>query len=127
MTTIISQTHFGVAGGARLIAIAAFSNSELVTACRNESGILLLIGWRIAPDTNKITRLGDTSHEEVGEVDETAMVILGRIVVTAVRDGSGNLLLISWSALSLETITRLGDSHHTGTGHASLIAITAVT
>jgi hypothetical protein len=127
MPTNISQTHSGGAGRASHIAIGSLAASDFVTACKNDSGILQLIGWRIEPRSSEIVRLGDTSQERVGEVDEVAMATLGSMVVTAVRDGDGRLLLISWSARSLDSISRLGDSEHTNTGHASLIAIAALT
>ena len=127
MQTKISVAGTGAAGEASDIAIRAFSSTEVLTAFKNGSGILELIGWLADNGTNKIVRAGDSSREKVGTVSEVALALMGRIAVTAVKDGSGNLFLISWSASPLlASIKRLHDSG-TQAGAASLIAITPVT
>ena len=127
MKTLISVAGTGSAGEAKDIAIRAFSDSEVLTACKNGSNVLELIGWLADETKKKITRAGDSRKEKVGNVDEVALALMGRIAVTAVKDGTGNLFLISWSAPPLlASIKRLHDSG-THAGAASLIAITPVT
>jgi hypothetical protein len=127
MHTNLSPASSGGAGEATNIAVQAFSETEFLTACKNGSGILELIGWLGKTGDKKLTRAGDSTKQKVGKVDEVALALMGRIAVTAVKDGSGDLLLISWSAPPLlASITRLHDSG-TQAGAASLIAVTAVT
>jgi len=127
MHTSLSPVSSGGAGAATNIAVQAFSDSEILTACKNGSGILELIGWLGKEGDKKLMRAGDSTKERVGKVDEVALALMGRIAVTAVKDGSGHLFLISWSAPPLlASIKRLHDSG-TQAGAASLIAVTPVT
>ena len=65
------------------------------------------------------------SGSQAGVVGEVALLCLGRRAITAVRDGGGKLLLISWDlAGGLNSITRLADSGSQA-GAASLVALTA--
>jgi hypothetical protein len=95
----------------------------IVTAVRNASGDLLLISWRISPDGTTFDRLDD-SGTQAGEVSEIAIAGSegGPRAVTAVRDGGGDLLLISWDIAQDGTITRLDDSANDA-GQATNIAI----
>jgi hypothetical protein len=98
----------------------------IVTAVRDGGGNLLLISWRISPDGINFTRLDDSAGE-AGAVSEIAMAgsesgPTGTRAVTAVRDGGGNLLLISWDIAQDGTITRLDDSAGDA-GQATKIAI----
>jgi hypothetical protein len=126
MTTVIKPAGGNGAGSASLIALKAFpdGSSEIVTALKNGSGNLELIGWRLSDD-NKITREAD-SLQQAGTVDQIALTLIGRRAVTAVRSGSGNLLLISWDVPSqIPAITRLHDSG-TDAGAVTNIAMTAI-
>ncbi|MFN2589068.1 MAG: hypothetical protein ABR613_13260 [Actinomycetota bacterium] len=100
------------AGEASLIKIVALPDGKFVVACRTAEGSLKLISWRLNPD-GSLTRLGD-SGSAAGAVSEIALLDVsgpgGNFVVTAVRDGSGNLKLISWNVSAAGTIARLGDS-----------------
>jgi hypothetical protein len=77
------------------VAVAAFGDGEVMTACRDGSGDLLLIGWLTPPAEFTITRAADSAGQP-GEISEVALAVLGRRAVTAVLDGSGNLLMLSW-------------------------------
>jgi hypothetical protein len=99
------------------IALAGLDSSHVVTAVRNGSGNLQVIGWTI--DTNgTVTRWAVDGS--AGEISAIAIAVLDgdgptRDIVTAVRDGSNNLLLIAWRAsLDDRTIYRLADSHDQG-------------
>jgi hypothetical protein len=67
----------------------------------------MLITWAV--DLNgKFTRISDSS---AGEVSAVALSVIGNIAVTAVRNGSGNLELITWAIGSEgRGITRMADS-----------------
>jgi hypothetical protein len=95
----------------------------IVTAVRNASGDLKLISWRISPDGTTFDRLDD-SGTQAGKVSEIAIAGSeeGTRAVTAVRDGAGNLKLISWDIAQDGTITRLDDSANEA-GQATNIAI----
>jgi hypothetical protein len=123
MVTSITPLGAKSAGEATHIAAQAFSSTEILTACRNGSGNLELIGW--LSNSSLITRAADSGHE-AGEVGEVALSLLGRQAITAVRSGSGNLLLISWDCpFQLGTLTRQADSGHLA-GAADLICATTV-
>ncbi|SED14292.1 hypothetical protein SAMN05519104_2888 [Rhizobiales bacterium GAS188] len=123
MVTTIKPIGGNSAGEASKIAVQAFSSSEILTACKNGSNNLELIGWLSSGMT--VTRAADSGHH-AGHVDEVALSLLGRRAVTAVRSGSGHLLLISWECPpQLGSITRLADSG-TLAGAASLICATTV-
>jgi hypothetical protein len=123
MTVNFDLVAAGGAGEATHIAVAALGGPpQFISAMRNGSGNLELIGWIIRD--NALTRAGTTL---AGAVSEVALTIAGQRAVTAVRDGSGRLFLISWDcSFQLTGITRAGDSSaaipHPGT--ADLIAIT---
>jgi hypothetical protein len=118
------------AGAISLVDLLTVSRNIVVTAVRNASGNLLLISWRISQDGTTFDRLDD-SGTRAGEVSEIAIAGSegvspgsegGGRVVTAVRDGSGDLLLISWDVAQDGTITRLDDSADAA-GQATQIAI----
>ena len=125
MATMIRPVAGAAAGTAGFIAAGAFSGSEVLTACRNGSGDLELIGWETAADSFAVTRAAD-SGSQAGTAQEVTLALLGRTAVTAVRAGDGHLLLITWDAPpGLASITRIWDSG-TAAGEASAIAMTAV-
>jgi hypothetical protein len=106
------------AGAATLIKIVAVSQDRFVTACRDGSGDLKLIGWRLNANGG-LTRLADSGNQ-AGDISEVAVTRLAsNRVITSVRDGSGNLKLISWS-VSDSAISRLSDSANAA-GAATMI------
>ena len=111
------------------VTIAALDEANVVTAVRDGSNDLLLIGWSVSPD-GQLQRWGEDSGSQAGEVEEIAVLrvasgVLTRDVVTAVKDGSGNLLLIAWRLAPISgTIERLADSGSQA-GTASSIALTS--
>jgi hypothetical protein len=99
------------------IGLATLDASNVITAVRNGSGHLQIIGWHI--DTNgSVTRWASDGH--AGDVSALAVAALGgtgptRDIVTAVRDGSDQLLLIAWRvSVDNRTVTRLADSGDQG-------------
>jgi hypothetical protein len=113
----------GGAGEASNLSVATLPSGapEFITAMKNGSGNLELIGW-----TLRDTTLMRAATALAGAVSEVALTIVGQRAVTAVRDGSGKLLLISWNCSSqLTSITRAGDSSASHTGAADLIGITS--
>lgn len=109
--TKVSATSTGALG----------NGSGLVTAVRLKSGGLLkLIAWWISNDGLTVERRDSAVGEAISQV---AIVHSGRyaevgftneqdVVVTAVRDGDGNLKLISWwvSKDSVQQVTRKDDA-----------------
>jgi hypothetical protein len=90
-----------LAGEATNIAMTALNYTMLVTACRNGSGNLELISWRLESD-GTISRL----HDSGSLAGEVSLVTIARVdgtnVITAVRNGSGNLELIGWSVSDVD-------------------------
>lgn len=116
----------GGANEASNIAVAAFPSGvpQFITAMKNGSGRLELIGW--TPRDNALTRAAQAVGEAVGDV---ALTIAGQRAITAVRDGAGKLLLTSWDCSpQLTSITKAGDSSASvpPAGAAELIGITPV-
>lgn len=125
MPTTIRPVAEGSAGAVSRVAVGAFGDSEVLTAVRNGSGDLELIGWTTAPADFAVTRTAD-SGSQAGEVSEVALALHGRRAITAVRAGDGHLLLISWDTPpGLGTITRTWDSGTTA-GQASDIALSTL-
>jgi hypothetical protein len=121
--TLIRPVAESSAGEASLVTAAALDTREVVTACRDGSGNLLLIGWSTAPENFTIDRISD-SGSLAGEIGLVALAVVDRVAVTAVRDGGGNLLMIAWDlAPGLTSITRpWPDGSHAG--EVSAIAMT---
>jgi len=123
--TTIKPIAGASAGEASHLTIQPFISTEVLTALRNGSGNLELIGWHIESD--KIVR-GADSGTQAGTAQEVALTLMARArhAITAVRSGSGRLLLISWDVpFGLKTIRRLADTG-SAAGEASQIAMTAL-
>ncbi len=105
-----------------VVSTGALGNgSGLVTAVRLKSGGLLkLISWWISNDGLTVERRGSAVGEAIsqvaivhsGQYAEPGFTNVQDVVVTAVRDGDGNLKLISWwvSKDANQTISRKSDS-----------------
>ena len=82
-----SGSQAGSIGGVALSVILRTA----ITAVRNGSGNLFMILWNMPPGIGSITRTWD-SGTTAGEASRIAMALLpSNIIVTAVRNGSGNL------------------------------------
>ena len=118
------------AGEVDEIGLVTLDTSNVITAVRNGSGHLQVIGWHI--DTNgTVTRWVTDGH--AGDVSALAVTALGGTgptpdIVTAVRDGSDQLLLIVWRvSVDDRTVTRLTDSGDQGhDGDASQLSLCVV-
>lgn len=123
--TFILPRGEGTAGKIGGVAVQTFNDTEIVTAVRNDSGNLELIGWLSPPTQTVVTRTSD-SGSQAGEVGELALALIDRTAITAVRSGSNNLLMILWDIPpGMGSITRIWDSG-TSAGEASHIAMTVV-
>jgi hypothetical protein len=115
------------AGEIDAIDLVTLDASNVITALRNGSGHLQVIGWHI--DTNGIVTRWMTDGL-AGDVSALAVAALGgtgpiRDIVTAVRDGSDQLLLIVWRvSVDDRTVSRLTDSGDQGhDGDASSLSL----
>lgn len=123
--TFILPRGEGTAGEISGIALQAFNDTEILTAVRNGSGNLELIGWLSPPTQTVVTRISD-SGSQAGTIGEVALALIDRTAITAVRSGSNNLLMILWDVPpGMGSITRIWDSG-TSAGEASHIAMTVV-
>jgi hypothetical protein len=113
------------AGDARTIKIAALSDSLFVTAVQTGAGELKLITWELRAD-NSLTRTGD-SGEQAGAVSEISLVRISpdtsgnHRVVTSVRAGDGELVLIGWSISTDGVRIRRLTFHDEQAGKADMI------
>jgi len=112
------------AGAASIIRIAAVSADLFVTAGRTAGGNLEMISWRVAA-AGSVERLNDSG--DAGAVSEIALLVHrasagGGRLVTAVRDGDGDLKLIVWGVTSAGSFSRLSDSGAQA-GAATLIRV----
>jgi hypothetical protein len=118
------------AGEVDAISLVTLDAANVITAVRNGSGHLQVIGWHI--DTNgSVTRWLTDGH--AGDVSAVAVAALSgtgstRDIITAVRDGSDQLLLIVWRVSADDrTVTRLTDSGDQGhDGEASDLSLCVV-
>ena len=122
------------AGAVGLIAVSALRNpfgspsTIVVTAVRTARGTLKMIGWNV-PSQGPIVRFGRDAEFEAGAVGEIAMVrrrdfdgpVAPSGVITAVRTGSGNLLVSLWRVGT----TGFGRVADVTAGEARAIAIAA--
>jgi hypothetical protein len=98
---------------------------QAVTAIRSGSGNLRLDSWSIAPDLSAITWVHETGTAAGGADLITAILLEPDLVVTAVRNLSGNLLLIVWRLEPDGTLSRL-NHENAQAGEIDLIALTAL-
>lgn len=91
---------------AQEVALAVIGQ-RAVTAVRSASGRLRLDSWDLGADLSSIIWLHETGTA-AGKADLITATVLGPdLVVTAVRNASGNLLLIVWRLESDGTLSRL--------------------
>jgi hypothetical protein len=120
---IVRRSDSGdLAGEVKSIAVpySGSFTSHSVTAVITKSGNLRLIDWHVDA-SGMVTRTAD-SGTQAGQVSAIS-IAKGEypLYVTAVRSGSGKLLLISWN-VAPNTIQRLADSGNLA-GEADLIRI----
>jgi hypothetical protein len=85
----------------------------------------LLISWDVPPGLTTINRLHD-SGTAAGEASNIAITTVGTdLVVTALRNDSGNLELICWRLEPDQTLSRLSDSG-SHAGAVSWVTIAAI-
>jgi hypothetical protein len=121
------------AGEVSLVTVCTLGGTSniVITAVRNGSGNLELIAWAISADGMTIERRASTDQKQAGAVDGIAIVPQSSAkgatgVLTAVRTGSGRLLIIVWQVLADgSSIERQGDSGNEA-GEATAIAIAPV-
>lgn len=105
----------------------------VVTAVRTASGDLKLIVWETQNGAREIVRRGEASAGAIGDV-AIASVVDGRGrgqssperftgVVTAVRDGAGNLKLIAWEMSPSKQLVRRGDASAGRVGAVSIATV----
>src|SRR5262245_38509012 len=101
----------GAAGAVGAVASTYLGSAKLVTPVRDGSGNLKLITWNVPAGNAPIPRLADSGNQAgTSSVIASALLGSGR-VATPVRDGSGNLKVITWQIpMSGASVTRLGDS-----------------
>jgi hypothetical protein len=98
---------------------------QAVTAIHAGSGHLRLDSWNIAADLSSIAWVHETGTAAGGADLITATLLEPDLVVTAVRNLSGNLLLIVWRIESDGTLSRL-NHEDAQAGEIDLIALTAL-
>ena len=110
--------------GAQEVALAVLDRG-VVTAIRSDSNRLRLDSWQVSPDLSAITWLHETGTA-AGEADLiTAAVLIPDLIVTAVRNGSGKLLLIVWRLKTDGTLSRLNHENNQA-GEIDQIALAAL-
>lgn len=94
----------GIAGGVSEVAILGtpLASSNLTTVVRDSNGNLLLVGWAINDDGTNMRRLGSTRAGAAARIvaDGVSRSYVGHnprdMILTALRDGDGNLKLVTW-------------------------------
>jgi hypothetical protein len=119
-----SGSQAGTVGEIALVRVGpdGQGNHRAVTAVRSGDGSLTLISWAINQNGSGITRLSFASAQ-AGSADSIRAVAVGQNqVVTSLRAGAGQLVLISWSIDGHGAFTRLADTH----GQAGAISSNAL-
>lgn len=95
----------------------------VVTPVRTASGDLKVIAWKVSA-SGSFTRTDDASAGACSKLAIAALPAAGGVsrFVTALRDGSGNLELITWSVTSAGILSRL---HEAGAGGIAAVALAA--
>jgi hypothetical protein len=126
----------GTCSRLRVVATGPLSNGHsVVTPLRDANGNLKLIAWWISADGQQVSRKGDASAGTISEVaanwmknvvDPVKPGIDAAVVITAVRDGNGDLKMIRWhiSRDGQQQISRHGDA--TAGAIHSAIAVTSL-
>lgn len=126
---VLSRGASATAGTVGEVALAVFERTA-VTAVRSGSNDLLLISWSVGSDVQSIKRLKDSGHAAGEASCITIAPVNKNMFVTALRDGSGDLLLICWDLQADGSFKRLGESNPAGhpkqAGTVSLVAATSV-
>jgi M6 family metalloprotease-like protein len=111
----VSHKGDASAGAISKVAIAALGTSRVVTAVRDGGGNLRVIVWDVDANGN-ISRKGDASAGAISEVSITSLTsfasqsrVINR-VVTAVREGNGNLKVIAWDINGIGKVVRKAEA-----------------
>jgi hypothetical protein len=99
-------------------------NDQFLTAVRDGHGNLKLIVWHVSADGRHVRRRGDASAGAVSRVALATVDSDNGLVVTAVRDGSGNLKLIVWHiSPDGQQVERLADASAGAISEVALVAL----
>ncbi|MGH7121447.1 MAG: hypothetical protein ACREFP_21060 [Acetobacteraceae bacterium] len=110
---VLKQVSGASAGAVKEVTLALFGRRAVTAVC-DGSGDLLLISWDVPRGLKTVTRLKD-SGRAAGTATNIALVALSAtLLATAMRDGNGNLLLITWLLNTDGSFTRLGSSNPGG-------------
>jgi hypothetical protein len=83
---------------------APHGGSNLTSVVRDGSGNLLLVGWAVDADGTRLRRLGSS---DAGAATQISADVVSRsypgldprdMILTSLRDGSGNLKLVTWDS-----------------------------
>jgi hypothetical protein len=122
----IERRQSGQAGA--VTRIAACSNpagDRVITAVRDGGGNLKVIAWAVTPD-GVISRLpGEGTAGAVDTISATFVGSSGTLLTTAVRDGRGNLKIISWRLAPSGQVTQLDEASAGAVSEISAIALAA--
>lgn len=127
----LKQVSGARAGAVKEVTLALFGRRAVTAVC-DGSGDLLLISWDVPPGLKTVTRLPKDSGRAAGAATNIALLALSAtLLATAMRDGSGNLLLITWSLNADGSFTRLGSSNPGGgkpnqAGAVSIVKMTVL-
>jgi hypothetical protein len=95
-----------------------------ITAVRNGSGALELISWDDGGGQGPIKRRADSGNQAGAASLITVKPLPSATgVITALRNGSGNLMLITWAVDASGNFTRLADA---SAGEVSAVALSVV-
>lgn len=107
----ITRLGSAQAGAVSLIsAVSIPSGNRIVTAVRDGSGNLKVIVWDVTT-AGVITRLpGEGSAGQVSAISSAFIGIGPTLLATAVRDGNGNLRIITWRLGATGVLNRLQEA-----------------
>lgn len=110
-------------GAGSLIETTKFGR-YLIVSCRTASDNLKLISLTTTTNGNTITRVADSANQ-AGKIGLNALSVTSYGALSAVRNASGNLVMIKWRIGRSGTFQRIGDSSDQA-GKVSLIELASI-
>ncbi|HEX5705328.1 MAG TPA: hypothetical protein VFX97_19165 [Pyrinomonadaceae bacterium] len=119
----IARLQDGQAGAVSSIsAVSVPTGDRIVTAVRDGGGDLKVIVWNVSP-AGVVNRMpGEGQAGAVSVISSAFIGTSGTILATAVRDGSGNLKIITWRLGVTGVIARLQEASAGAVSEISAIA-----
>jgi hypothetical protein len=107
----------------RIAAVANRTGDRVLTAVRDGSGNLRVIPWLVSASGSVNRLAGEGSGGAVDDISAAFVGPSGTLFATAVRDGGGNLKIITWRLAPDGRVTRLREASAGAVSEISVVAL----